>query len=274
MIRTLTSLSALALAATGLAQTAASEVYVSKNDRIVINGEIKEGDFDDFRFYAALMTYEDEPVIIQLNSPGGNVGEAMKIARLTNELWGYTAVDFLTGNDTVCDSACVLIFLSGGTRSYSHVRNYENGNLVSEFYSMGLHRPKFDVEMNAALSPAEAKAAYAELEQAYRDMLFEFGASDSFVQRIFRTPSHRMDRISEDELYEYFPKEAPWLDEYRAARCGEWTDADRAIVFEDSEAFKRRERLMKCVREMTIANQREVLADDLKIIADIYEAEQ
>lgn len=244
--------------------SAHAALIYSTSDRLYIDGEIQAGDLDYLIEEAKIWTARDQELVISLNSTGGDVQEAIKIADFVSEVWAYTEISsFRSGEETVCDSACLLIFLAGRARAYYDTKTYVNGEVTSVFYPLGLHRPFFSPEFNRQLSPNEAKAAYKELEELYRAKLYEFGASDAFVQRVFRTPSHRIDRISSDDFYQVFPKEPPWLDEYKAARCGEWTDKDREYLFSDNpelNTYQKREDIMECHSQMFITNQREVMA--------------
>lgn len=75
---------------------------------ITIVGEIKSGDDEKFRKFAA--EYSD--AIVLLNSEGGMIGPAMDIGR-TIKLRGYTTAIYKAGN---CASACALIWVAGSKR--------------------------------------------------------------------------------------------------------------------------------------------------------------
>ena len=75
---------------------------------IVIDGEITEGDADNFRKIAT----QTPKAVVFLASPGGSLGQALEIGKII-QISGYT-----TGvmDDYVCASACALIWLAGEER--------------------------------------------------------------------------------------------------------------------------------------------------------------
>ncbi|RAN40865.1 hypothetical protein [Hyphomonas sp. GM-8P] len=93
---------------------------------IVIKGEIVLGDFEHVQSAAQELANANREIVIALESPGGNVVEALKIAQLVRENWITTWIYGRTAgvNDTdrsliVCDSACAYIFFAGVERRYS-----------------------------------------------------------------------------------------------------------------------------------------------------------
>ena len=163
-----------------------------------------------------------------LNSPGGDVDEAIKIGRLARELMAKVSVhgnllytlgtphgtklerfgqkyppyrvglvaikagDSLTEQDLVrCYSACVLIFYGGVDRGVSDNWDQRTDREKS-IPAIGLHRPYFAAEAYASLSPIEAKQQYAILDKEVRDYLVEMGAPQDLADhRDPRIAGHR-----------------------------------------------------------------------------------
>ena len=94
-------------AATVLTPIPAPGATITRNgDRIVLTGTIQPG--DDTAFAASV---DDNVRTVVLGSSGGRVDEAMSIGRLIRERGLDTAVPSL------CESACVLIWVGGKTRT-------------------------------------------------------------------------------------------------------------------------------------------------------------
>jgi len=91
----------------------AASIYVTNGasgaiKTVVISGEIVSGDAEQF----LSVTGSTKNALIILSSPGGNVIESLQIGRLIRFRGFVTAVP----NDTLCVSACALIWLAGSPR--------------------------------------------------------------------------------------------------------------------------------------------------------------
>ena len=113
----------------------------NKNCSILIRGQIQAGDFDRFVAIQKQITQEHMKGVIRaghglcLNSPGGNYGEALRIARhIFNEEDWSTTVD----EKAVCYSACAIIWLAGTSRFEANLRVERQIHIRS---SLGFHAP-------------------------------------------------------------------------------------------------------------------------------------
>ena len=91
----------------------AASIYVTNSSSdaiktVVISGEITTGDAEKFLD----ITESIETALVILSSPGGNVMESLLIGRFIRFSGFVTAVP----NDTLCVSACALIWLAGNPR--------------------------------------------------------------------------------------------------------------------------------------------------------------
>lgn len=93
---------------------------------ILLEGEIVPGDAQRLREQAAILNSWGAPLVLMLNSPGGNVSEALKIADFVRSSWATTWVKGKTvpvkekdRSVAACDSACPIIFFAGIERRYS-----------------------------------------------------------------------------------------------------------------------------------------------------------
>jgi hypothetical protein len=110
---------------------------------ILIHSEIKKGDFEAFADLTKTVG-NDRQIWVKLNSPGGDVVEAMRIGRLIRERFMFTGIM----PERECASACVFILMAGVFR------------LAGPTAHVGIHRPKFDPVYFAGLTPDQARATY------------------------------------------------------------------------------------------------------------------
>lgn len=101
---------------------------------ISIVGEIASGDFERVKLAATALSDMGAPLVVRLDSSGGSIEEALKIAGLIRDLWGTT---WILGRSArlgdpdrslvTCDSACAFIFFAGIERRYtmSNLRYYD-----------------------------------------------------------------------------------------------------------------------------------------------------
>jgi ATP-dependent protease ClpP protease subunit len=92
-----------------------------------IDGEITAGDYQKFLKLVA----QKRGVRLNLNSKGGNLAEAIKIAELTNRLSLWTYV----GKGDLCASACFFIWMNGEYRTANKLQT------TGSQMNIGLHRP-------------------------------------------------------------------------------------------------------------------------------------
>lgn len=104
-----------AVVSLGAAQGAEFKNFTTKEHRVLISmaGEIVEGDGD--RFAEAIKKANsggNYVANIRLNSPGGNLGEGVKLAKAIQ----YAKIATNVGKNGVCASACFLMFAAGATK--------------------------------------------------------------------------------------------------------------------------------------------------------------
>lgn len=101
------------------------KVSGTEDDSISISGEIKDGDEKKFKEIAL----QSDRAIVYLESPGGDLGAAIRIGRLVYALGFMTAV-----KEAQCASACALIWVAG------HFK------FLSPNAEVGFHLPSYDGE--------------------------------------------------------------------------------------------------------------------------------
>ncbi len=172
--------------------------------RVLIESEIKKGDFDVFskaidnafaacnRFCAPNAWCKDTckdkvSLLVDLDSPGGDVIEAMQIGRLIRKEFLTTRV--MPGHE--CVSACVFILQAGVIRIPALGSHVE------------VHRPKFDPIYFADLKPDQARTTYNRMVEDLRKYFVgEMGGSDEAFRLIMTTPSDQLRALSFTELKE------------------------------------------------------------------------
>jgi hypothetical protein len=188
-----------------------------------LRGPILKGDYDKVATF--LKAHHPFVSNFKLASPGGDVGEALKIGRLfrkyligtfapNNEhiegtgmvhddvpFLSVGSTDLCRGQDCICASACALIWMGG----------------VSRFGNVGLHRPRIVDPMYRGLMPAEASTAYNRLLGEVGAYLTEMEVPKPIIESMVATSSGDILWVNwlHDGL-EQPPSVAEWID----ASCG------------------------------------------------------
>lgn len=187
-------------------QVAAIEIS-TKNDMTRITGVIEIGDYEKvLRFYEKHLDAFVYDQLVQLDSPGGSVSEAMKIASFLGETMRSTSIE---PKDS-CMSSCFFMFLSGGSRMYAK-RN------------LGIHRPYYKAEYFGSLTSVEARNKYAEMDAKVREFLKNQQVPDEFISKMFSTPSESIYLIPAGEFEEKIGFHQPWFEELGKSSCKEDT---------------------------------------------------
>lgn len=170
-------------------------------ETIQIAGKIEAGDFD--RLVDLVKKHEVVPGIVGINSPGGDVVEAMKI--------GYFMRRFLIEywHSNQCNSACVYIVFGSVQRAV----NPFNGQY-------GLHRPFFDPDYFSGLTSLEAEKRYKELKSGLESYFHEMDVPKSLSTKIFSVPSNEVVYLSSAKMIDLIGYRSPGYDEWIISKCG------------------------------------------------------
>lgn len=190
-----------------------------------LEGPIVPGDYEKVRNF--MRTHHKTLGSFSLNSPGGNVLEALKIGRLFRRYLisatapFYTALgnlsfttfrhpngnDFLCGSDggnlddCTCASACALIWLGA----------------VKRYGSAGFHRPRIVDPQFVNMSPSDASAVYRDILRMVEVYMEEMEAPRALTDLMISTSSADLKWVSgDDEGFRKPPSISEWLD----AGCG------------------------------------------------------
>lgn len=161
---------------------------IERLHRINISGEIVLGDAEKLRHAIQLAKSDglraaDVEFVAYLNSPGGIVGEALRMGRILRDSLAWTAVV----GQSICSSSCVFIF-SGGVRRLAHGSG-----------QFGLHRPRFDYEGFASLDKDSAFENYSALQQECVEFMRDMGIPDRVFEDMLKIPSQEVLRVSAEE---------------------------------------------------------------------------
>ncbi|MCO6413219.1 MAG: hypothetical protein J5I92_10780 [Thiogranum sp.] len=203
---------------------------------LTISEEIKHGDYD--AFVEAIKTVHHRNVgrqiVVDLNTPGGDLVEAMRIGHLVRELGLVTRVDqsfWGNGDNPVfCGSSCFFILVAGLHRSVSNGSRLFADERLPEVSipPIGIHRPFFSEEYLSHQPLATAKAGFTTLEAATTEYLKEMGVPLGLIEKMNRTPSNDLVLLTEQEFAEEIGETAPYVHEWIVANCGNISNAERA----------------------------------------------
>jgi hypothetical protein len=172
-------------------------------------GEIQSGDAD--RLVTSMLKSAIEvsknnylnPIQIEVNSLGGDVKEALKIASVVKA--AYLDVNVVMGVNGSCASSCFLIFLAGQSRSASGTETIAKWGPTKSFGAVGIHRPYY---RSLEGGPASAKMQ----EDAMQEV-------ESYLQ------SQRMPRYLIDEMMSHASNDIYWLKDRDLKALGQYKPA-------------------------------------------------
>ncbi len=219
--------------------------YINNDERYCVaaflQGEIVKGDYDKFvSFCARSYAYV---TALYLQSPGGDVAEAMKIGRLLRKYIIYADAPFRFdfGPKELNDAIDVEFFNRLDVSSTASLRHLCSGRECfcasscaiilfgspKRMGSVGLHRPIIDDPEFKKLSPAEAERAYKPVLTLISQYLEEMEVPKEFIEAMVATSSSSIRWISTDtEGLKRSPSFAEWED----ANCGSSDQAGKELT--------------------------------------------
>lgn len=223
--------------------------YVGPVGPMVISGEIVSGDYDHL-----LSKILDDPNRflaenkIILASDGGDVAEALKIAKLVKSMFTEVIVGPLTGR---CASACFYIYAAANQRETDGER------------LIGINRP-YLVDSEAPpssppppASPTEAAPAETRALTKVRAFLQENAVPGYLVDEMFRRGSDEVYWLSEDDQKNLGYK-SPTFKQYLRAECA-WDEGLEREVLEGKRSVDDLKEKWKCRSRVTQLQARQAL---------------
>ena len=217
--------------------------YVGPVGPLVISGEIVPGDYDQL---LSKIT-GDENRFLALNkvilaSDGGDVAEALKIARLVKSLYSEVIVGTLTGR---CVSACFFIYAAANRREV-------NGERL-----LGINRPFIADSEKTPAPPPDAAIGESRALMQVRGFLRENNVPDYLVDEMFRRASDDAYWLSADDQKNLgFRSQS--FDQFLAAKCA-WNDQIERETYSGTRSIDDLKRMMKCRDRATQEAARQAL---------------
>lgn len=208
--RCLVAVAAFFLLGSGCALAADIALTTTKRGTpaLSLQGEIVTGDYQKLKsMYLKL----ELGTILYLDSPGGDLSEAMRMGQLIRLLQVQTTVE----KDKVCASACFFIYLGGAGRSAAGAISGQPIPLGLSAGYLGLHRPFLAAPSGASESLERQSTAMKRV----RVYLEGFLVSNRLIDLMMSRPSNDIYWLSDDDLEELgdYP---PELEELYISRCG------------------------------------------------------
>ena len=199
---------------------------------LVLEGRIVFGDYDRLRhFLSDKATFDKINNGVFLASPGGNLGEAIRIGRLIRALQLSTTApsgppegrklgEALIGPNDLrnprtnyqCASACFLLFVSGIYRSLNWAGR------------LGIHRP-FQMTSDAKKMKGNDDLLNGPIRKAIENYLREMGVRIKYVDLMYSVASSQLRQVTQEELDDDLLGFTPDFKDRIRAQCDEKTAA-------------------------------------------------
>jgi hypothetical protein len=179
------------------------------SDYIVMSGEIKRGDVERFRNFAEAHSSDVVVGTTILDSPGGDVDEAMRLAQVARDL--ILRITVPAGFH--CVSACFFIYVASAYR-------------VAWSQTLGVHRPRFDAAVIRGMSLAEAQKAHDEGFARAKAWLQAQFVPQALIDKLLSLPSSQVYWLTDEDIYA-IGERAPWYEEWLLARCPGYIEAQQ-----------------------------------------------
>ena len=171
---------ALCVLVLGVFSCHATALEISRDEySLYLSGPVKAGDLT--QIVTAVSPPQSFPKTFVLNSPGGDIREAMAIGQFIRDTATKTFVV------KSCSSACTFLLIAGVSQG------------ALDQAAVGLHRPYFDPKEFAGLSLPEAEKKYKVLYSLTRKYLEDMGMTTAAIEKMFSVPS--------DDVYYLSPRE-------------------------------------------------------------------
>jgi ATP-dependent protease ClpP protease subunit len=220
-----------------------TDQFVGPTGPLVLSGEITAGDAD--RLLSKILDDENrflEQNKLLLASDGGDVAEALRIARLIKSLYTHVIVMPLTGR---CVSACFFIYAAANRREA------DGDRLV------GINRPYLVASDGASAPAADAAPAESGALAQVRTFLQENAVPGYLVEEMFRRPSDDAYWLSADDE-KNLGFQSPSFDRYIRTKCA-WDDQLEREVYAGAKPMDALKPMLKCRDRVTQDAARQAL---------------
>lgn len=214
----------MALAMTTLLAHAMSYDYRTDQDgqeHLVLSGPIVSG--DAYRFKRIVMT--DPARFIRntliLDSPGGDVREAMEMAKMIRRL----LVTVNVFPPAQCASACFLLYVGAPIRFSTGVPQA----------TLGVHRPSYSKSSVSRQSPDQADREHSIAFNTMTKWLQEQLVPQDIIDMLLARPSTDIYWLTIEDV-DRLGSRAPWYEEWVLSRCPDIVSAERFVIATKSSA--------------------------------------
>ena len=184
---------------------------------ITMAGEITLGDAERlaaiFVTVKPILSYYPYPNLLYLNSPGGDVSEAIRIADLVKTL-GISVATVSEGKGA-CASSCFLIYAAALERSASGIDTLRVEGTKGNLGPLGVHRPYLRV-------PAGGPAGASRQEQVMTDMrayLVKASVGHALIDKMMSHASNDIYWLNAEEV-RALGNFSPGVEEQLISKCG------------------------------------------------------
>ncbi len=191
-------------------------------ESVLLNGEIKRGDYDKLLNFVQqdIFRYENSRGIV-LSSPGGDIEEAIKIARFVKNTYKEAFVGQYAGK---CISACFFIYASAIER-------------LGDFRKViGIHRPYIDPSYMKAMSLRDAELYQKNILNVARQYLQDMDVPTRIIDIMFQNASTEVHWLTQNDLDEVGLR-LPWYEQFLISKCGLDKTAEKEYFKSDNNTY-------------------------------------
>jgi hypothetical protein len=152
------------------------------------------------------------PGLLYLNSPGGDVSEAMRLSALIKAL-GLTVAVVPDGLGS-CASSCFLLYVSGIERSATGMDTIRSAGAKGNLGPIGIHRPYY---REHATGPKGAESQ-ENLMKLMREHLMGLGISHTLIDRMMTHASNDIYWLNAEDIRS-IGRYSPGVEEQLISRC-------------------------------------------------------
>jgi hypothetical protein len=215
---------------------------------ITMNGEIMLGDAErlasTFLAIKPLANLYFYPNTLYLNSLGGDVAEAIRLADLVKIL-GISVATIPDGNGA-CVSSCFLIYAAALYRSASGIDTLKSEGRKGNLGPLGIHRPYLRVAEVGPVGAARQEKVMSDM----RTYLVKANVSHSLIDKMMAHASNDIYWLNEEEVTA-LGSYSPGVEEQLIAKCN--YSARRASKLSARDWIKSHQSgTLACVRDYTI----------------------
>jgi hypothetical protein len=209
--------------------------YIGPTGPLVLSGEIIPGDYDRL-----LRKVSEDPNRflagnkIILASDGGDVAEALKIAKLVKSLFAGIIVGPLTGR---CVSACFFIYAAAAQREVDGDR------------LIGINRPYIVDAETVPPAPPDAAVADSKALMQVRVFLRENAVPNYLVDEMFRHASDDAYWLSADDQ-KNLGLRSQWFSQFLIAKCA-WDDNTEREAYAGKRSMDDLKQMLICRERVT-----------------------